>query len=144
MTSSTLLADPPSNETIDVFYIKISSVFTKILLVVAQLFRAHGRDHAESRYLLCTTVPWAEFEPSILVSERPLCLLAHKTRIESSGVESTVAHSDATRFDSTIQCDADTALLEFCAKQTVCCSSISVSWSEVNATSLVSTDMSAA
>ena len=40
---------------------KIFSMFTKILLVVAQLFRAHGRDHADSRYLLRTTMPWAEF-----------------------------------------------------------------------------------
>ena len=61
-----------------------------------------------------------------------LCLLAQITRIESSRVESTVAHSDATSFDSTIQCNTDTALLEIYTKQTVCCSNISISWWELN------------
>jgi len=32
VTSSTLLADPPSNETIDVFYIKIVSVMNMLLI----------------------------------------------------------------------------------------------------------------
>jgi hypothetical protein len=53
-----------------------------------------------------------------------------KTRIESSRSESTVAHSDATRHLSG----------QFYAKQTVCCRSISVSWSELNATVLFSTN----
>ena len=71
-------------------------------------------------------------------------MLGHKTRIESSRVESTAAHSDATRFDSTIQRDKDTALLEFCAKQMVCCCNVSVSRSELRATGLVSANMSVA
>ena len=60
-------------------------MFTKILLVVAQLFRAHGHDHADCRYLLCTIMPWAEFEPSILVLERPLSSGTHNSnRVHSS------------------------------------------------------------
>ena len=36
MTSSTLLADPPSNETIDVFYIKTESDIAKYEYTMAQ------------------------------------------------------------------------------------------------------------
>ena len=66
---------------------KISSIFTKVLLEVAQLFRAHGGNQADGRYLLCSTIPWAEFEPYKLVLEHPQSAgTQNPNRVQSSWI----------------------------------------------------------
>ena len=78
-----------------------------------------------------------------------LCLLTYKpNRVQSSWIQYDPLRCYRVRpsvwLDSTIQCDTDTALLEFYAKQTACLNSMSVGWSGLNVTGLDLMNVSAA